>query len=124
MTWEIEFGGGGPEDVLVTSRGLASVEGLDAQIEEILADPRFRPGMSVVFDETELDWSEMDAADLRRRGDLIPSYIERAGDVRVVVVSASPVSQGIFRQMEAYAGGFSFDWEVAATLDEARARLR
>jgi hypothetical protein len=122
MRWEIEFGGG-PEDVLVTSHGEASVEGLHAATSEITAHPRFRPGLWVIFDETDLDYSGMSAADLRRRADLIPSYLAGAGDVRVAVVSPGSVGHGIHRQLEAYAGGFPFDIAVVSTVDEARAWL-
>jgi hypothetical protein len=124
MTWEIEFGGAGPEDVLVTSRGLASVESLHAEIGEVMADPRFRPGLSIIFDETGLDWSAMSTADLRRRVALLPEYLAHAGDVRIVIVTGGPVGHGVLRQMDAYAGGFTFEWEAVRTLDEARSWLR
>jgi hypothetical protein len=122
MTWEIEFGGD-PEDVLATSHGTASVEGLHAVISEIVSSPSFRPGMWIVFDETDLDWSAMSTSDLRRRADFVEGYLEVAGDVRVVVVSPTPVGLGIHRQVEAYAGGFEFDMTVVPTLEEARAWL-
>jgi hypothetical protein len=122
MSWEIVFGGD-PEDVLATSRGTATVEGLDTLISEIRADPRFHPGMWVIIDESALDWTSMNASDLRRRADFVPAYLEGAGDVRVAVVSPSPVGQGIHRQMEVFAGGFPFDFAVVPTLEEARAWL-
>ena len=122
MTWEIVFGGD-PEDVLATSRGTATVEGLDALVSEIRAHPSFRPGLRVIFDESALDWSSMTASDLRRRADFVPAHVEGAGDLRVAVVSPSPVGQGIHRQMEVFAGGFPFDLAVVPTLEEARAWL-
>ena len=123
MTWEIVFGGD-PEDVLITSHGLATVEGLHASAEEAMAHPSFRPGLRAIIDETDLDWRAMSAADLRRRTDLIPQYLERVGDLRLAIVSPHTVDVGIHRQMDAYAGGFPFEWTIVRTLAEARAWLR
>jgi len=122
MTWEIVYGGD-PEDVLATSHGTASVEGLHALTSEIVSHPEFRPGLWIIFDERDLDWGEMSTSDLRRRVEFITSYLEVAGEVRVAVVSPGPVGFGIHRQMEAYAGGFEFDMTVVPTLEEARAWL-
>ena len=123
MTWEIVWDAG-PEDVLVTSHGTASVEGLDAVIREVMADPRFHPGLSLIVDERDLVWGAMNAADLRRRAELLPGYLADAGDVRVAVVVAGPVGHGVHRQMESFSGGFTFDFAIVASLEEARAWLR
>lgn len=123
MTWEIVFGGD-PEDILVTTHGTATVEGLHAYAEETIAHPSFRPGARVILDETDLDWSAMSTSDLRRRTELVPGYLDRIGDVRLAIVSPHTVDVGIHRQMDAYAGGFPFEWTIVRTLDEARAWLR
>ncbi len=122
MTWEIVWGTG-PEDVLVTSHGAASVEGLDAVIREVMADPRFHPDLSIVFDESDLEWGAMDADDLRRRVQLVPGYLADAGDVRVAVVTGGPVGHGVHRQMESFSGGFTFDFAIVESLEDARAWL-
>lgn len=123
MTWEITWGAG-LEDVLVTSHGTASVEGLDAVIREVMADSRFHPGLSIVFDESDLEWGAMDATDLRRRVQLFPGYLADAGDVRVAVVTGGPVGHGVHRQMESLSGGFTFDFAIVSSLEDARAWLR
>jgi hypothetical protein len=105
MDWEITWvddSGGDPEDVRVTTSGLVTVEDLDAYVQEILADPRFRPGLHVLVDHRRADWSAMTEYDLRRRVDLLVRDADRIGGARSAWVGATAGDYGIGRMMQAF----------------------
>jgi hypothetical protein len=58
MQFSIEFGGD-PQDVTITATGAAEPAAFEQMNERLLADPRFRPGLSYL-----VDFSDLDAADL------------------------------------------------------------
>ena len=70
--------GGDPEDPLITTSRGVTVDALDEFTQAALSDPRYRPGMAVIVDHRNADWSEMTTADLRRRVDLLAHDAGRA----------------------------------------------
>jgi hypothetical protein len=118
---------GGPvEDVYVRTSGQASLEGLNRFIQDVLGDERWRPGMRVIIDHRELDWTAMTTAALRARVDSVAAESERIGKVRVATVVARTLDYGLQRMMQAY-WGERFDPVVTEgifyTVEEARAWL-
>ena len=97
ITW-----GGDPEDVYVTISGVATVEGLDIWVQELLADPGFRPGLRVLVDERRLDWSQMHSEDIERRVDLIAKDTARFGDAYAAMVVGTQVDYGVTRIEQAH----------------------
>src|SRR4051812_50016024 len=67
MHWAVQWGGG-PEDLRVTTSGVAAVDDLDAMMREAIADPQWRDGMKILIDHTQTDWAGFGAGDLQRRG--------------------------------------------------------
>jgi hypothetical protein len=59
--------GGDPEDVCMTTRGVARVRELDLMWREAVADLRRVDGMRVLVDHTRLDWSQVNTDDIRER---------------------------------------------------------
>lgn len=99
MEHEIEWGGD-PEDIYVTTRGVATVEGLNAWMQEVLADPRYRPGLRALLDHRELDWSRLNAGEVERRVELVAKDVSRFGDAHVASVVARQVDYGVARMMQ------------------------
>ncbi len=97
ITW-----GGDPEDVYVASSGIATVEGLNAWVQDLLADPRFRPGLLVLVDERRLDWSQMRPENIERRVDLIAKDAARFGDAYGAMVVGRQVDYGVARIEQAH----------------------
>jgi hypothetical protein len=97
ITW-----GGDPEDACVTTWGTASIEGLDAWIQEGLSDPRYRPGMHVLIDHRQLDWSGLAAADINERVELFARDAVRLDSARAAIVMQSPVDFGMARMEQTY----------------------
>src|SRR5690348_10733879 len=125
MKHHITWGGEAAEHVTVRTSGRASLEGLTAFTEEVLSDSRWRPGMRVLVDHCELDWSAMTSGDLRLRVDSLIRERERLGEAHIAIVMARSVNYGIGRVMQTFAdaGGARFDGEVFYTIGEARTWL-
>lgn len=78
------------DEVLVTTSGEVSLDGLDAIVTDLLADPRYHPGMTVVFDHSHLDWQTLYADDLVRRLHLALKEADLIGPRRIAVVTQDP----------------------------------
>lgn len=122
ITW-----GGDPEDASITTWGSATIEGLDAWVQEGLSDPRYRPGMRILIDHSRLDWSEVTPKDIHRRIELFAKEAVRSGHVSVAVVMLAPVDFGIARMEQAFIElhpEVQIDLAVFFSIDEAREWLR
>ena len=98
ITW-----GGDPEDGCVTTWGTASIEGLDAWVQEGLSDSRYRPGMHILIDHRQLDWGGLSPADMHERVELFARHAVRLDSARAAVVMRASVDFGMARMEQAYA---------------------
>lgn len=124
MNFEISFIDGDQIAVVKTS-GHATREGFDAFPEAVMADPRWRRGMSILGDHRELDMSGLSAQDIR---DLGNNRLLRGGAIgagRLAIVASTPAAFGLARMAENYGEGV-MPCLVRAfkTTDEALAWLR
>jgi hypothetical protein len=97
ITW-----GGDPEDARVTTWGTASIEGLDAWVQEGLSDPRYRPGMHILIDHRQLDWRGVSPENMHERVELFVRDTVRLDHACAAVVMGVPIEFGIARMEEAY----------------------
>ena len=97
ITW-----GGDPEDVCVTTWGTASIEGLDAWVQEGLSDSRYRPGMHILIDHRQLDWGGLSPADMHERVELFARHAVRLDSARAAVVMRASVDFGMARMEQTY----------------------
>ena len=124
MECEIHWGGD-PEDVHVVASGRATVDELDAWVQEVLADPRFRPGLRVLVDHRLADLTGLTPDDLAHRADLLARDAERIGHHRVAWVATRKVDFGLGRVLDALIRDRTrFDTELFDDVDAARAWLR
>jgi hypothetical protein len=124
MQYEIRWGGVW-EDVLVTTTGKVTVEQLDAWVQEVLADPRFRPNLRVIVDHRLAEWDHLTVGELRRRIDILVRDADRIGHQRGAWVVGRPVDFGIGRMLQAFAEGrWRVEWRICSDLDAARAWLQ
>lgn len=94
--------GGDPEDVLLTVSGIASAAEFTGITDELVADPRFRPGASMIFDYRELDLGGMSAGTLRSLADSIAQRRNKIGAARIAVVFSRAVDFGVYRMFAAF----------------------
>ena len=94
----IEFGGDSLFDVVITTRGRADLEGVKRFGEELITDPRFRAGSTVLVDHSELDARPLTTSDLREIGRIAPELAELLGDTVFAVVVPDTFTFGLARQ--------------------------
>jgi hypothetical protein len=108
----------GPEDALIVTSGTATMDGLDAVVKDLLSDDRYVPGMSLLFDHTDLDWGSLRAEDLVRRLHLALKGADLIGPRRIAVVSADRRIDDVrmLRRNEP-------QWKAFGSVDDGRAWL-
>jgi len=122
MEWEVTWGGD-PEDILVVTSGVVTVEGLRAMGEVVLLDARYQPGMLALLDHTLLDWSGITSSEIRRRAVDLPDIRTRIGTTRIASVVATTVAFGLLRMLQIISND-ALDNAIFYTRDDARAWLR
>ncbi len=123
MEFELSWGGD-PEDLLVRMSGVAQAEDLEA-LREAVEDPRWRPGLRVLLDERQLDWSEMSSADIERRAAFLAENRDLIGHNYTAVVTSKSSDFGMLRMEQALIERrVPYELGIFRTLEEARAWLR
>ena len=82
------------------THGVASIEGLDAWVQDALNDPRVRAGSRVLVDHRDLDWSPLSHSDIERRAELLARDAPRIGPARVALVARSEADFGLMRMLD------------------------
>ncbi len=116
IVWGGEF-----EDVLITTSGDASVQDLDAMVQEAIADERFRDGLRVLIDHSNTRWWPLSDAEIEERADLIAEDAERLGRQRVAFVAGSPVDERIGEALQRLiAGRAGIESKIFGSVQAAR----
>lgn len=92
-------------DLIIRARGEATVQGFDAYLREALGDPRWRAGMNILADFTDLDLSSLSAKDIQHLASMHEVYREQLDSPAVAVVAGRPVNFGLVRMWEAIVEG-------------------
>src|ERR1700674_4269239 len=100
----IEFGGHPLFDVVITTRGSADLAGVKLFGEELITDPRFRAGSTILVDHSELDARTLTASDLREIGRIASGNAEQLGNTVFSVVVPDTLTFGLARQSSILAG--------------------
>ncbi|HEV2590535.1 MAG TPA: STAS/SEC14 domain-containing protein [Gaiellaceae bacterium] len=123
MEYRIDWNGGA-EDVLLTTSGDADVDALDAMVEELLVDPRFREGLKILLDHRKCRWIALETKDVCRRAELQQSKRDRIGYQQIAFVVDAPEEYGMARMLGAFLDGqVRFVAHAFTSIDEARAWL-
>jgi hypothetical protein len=101
VAYRIEFAIDAGADVTVTmSAGHASRFVSRRSFEELVAHPRFLPGMAVLFDNTVLDTSTLTTLDIRAIAEDAQRFRDRFGPL--AILAPQPETFGLGRMLEAY----------------------
>lgn len=111
VEYSIRFGGV-PQDVTITTSGLADADGLIGFVRDLVANPRFRPGMLILVDHMAIDASKLTGADVRAQADVVVSLAERLGPTTVAIVVPTPLTFGYARMYEHHASETQLDTRV------------
>lgn len=89
----------------MSTSGRANAEGFAAIDERILGDARHRPGMSVLFDHSDLDVAGFDPPRVRSVAERDREAYRTEGAFRyIAVVAPRPALFGLGRMWQAYVG--------------------
>ena len=124
MDFEISFIDDAQIAVVKTS-GRATIEGFDAFLEAVTSDPRWRPGMSILSDHSELDVAHISSQDIESIVSFRLSRADELGDGCLALVANTPLKYGLSREFEAYGEVvLPLRTRIFATTDDALAWLR
>ena len=91
-----------PQDVTLTLSGKATIGELLTMLETVTADERFRPGMSILVDDTAVDVLEISAEDVRVFADALVRN-PKIGRGTAAIVAPETVAYGFARMLESQA---------------------
>jgi hypothetical protein len=120
----IEFGGDSLFDVVITTRGSATLEGVKLFGQELITDPRFRPGSTVLVDHSELDARPLTSSDISEIGVIASAAAEQLGNTVFAVVVPDSFTFGLARQSATRAEPLESAVHIFYSRDEAEAWLR
>lgn len=120
MSYTIDFDDQGA--VTVRTHGTADRHGIVRFIDELVDDPRFQAGTTVLIDHTNLDLHPLHTADIQAIADAVIRMNDRVAGTAVAIVTPASVGYGLSRQFTAFAESFGsgLDTRVFTTLEEAR----
>ncbi len=122
MEYSIQFGGM-PEDVTITTSGLADADGLIGFVRDLVANPRFRPGMLILVDHMAIDASRLTGADVQAQARVVVELAGRLGRSKVAIVVPTPLTFGYARMYEHYAAETELESRVFYSRRDAVAWL-
>jgi hypothetical protein len=122
VNYSIEFGGM-PQDVKITTSGLADADGLIGFVRDLVANPRFRPGMLILVDHMSIDASKLTGADVRAQAGVVVGLSDQLGPSKVAIVVPTPLTFGYARMYEHHAADTQLDSRVFYSRREALAWL-
>jgi hypothetical protein len=102
VLYTIDFGGE-PQDVTITTSGPANAEGLLGFVRDLVADPRYRPGMLILVDHLAVDPSTITGADIRAQAQTVVALDDQIGPSTVAIVVPNPLAFGYARMYELHA---------------------
>jgi len=126
VDFTIEFGGE-PQDVTITTSGVADVGGSARLYAELVSDPRHRRGLLVLADHSALDTSELTDLDIERIAAAVSTTEWAAPPRAVAIVISTARALDHARLAIAHMGGsrsnrgvFSSRTQAVAWLQEQR----
>ena len=122
MDFTIEFGGE-PQDVTVTTFGIADVEGSRRLYSALASHPRYRAGLLILADHSALEMSRLTDLDLERIAAAITESDWNLPPRAVAIVASNLETHARAREAVAHLGGSLSHRRVFVTREEALAWL-
>ena len=124
LEFELNWDSSGPEDLLLTTRGIASAEGIAAYRQAINADARLRPDILILVDHRELDWSQMTSPQIRTESSVFQRDARPLGNATMAVVMGSTLDFGLMRMLHSQIpADVEIERAVFYSIEDARAWL-
>ena len=124
MTYDVDFDDTGGFDVIVTASGVFDLKEFLEGRERVLNDPRFRSGMNVLVDHSQLDLSTASIHDVRAAASSAAQRYATSGPGRIAIVAPHSVAFGLGRMWQSMtAEELAGNSVVVGTVAEAEAWL-
>ncbi len=88
-------------------------------VEELVADPRFRPGMPILFDDYGADVRNVSVEDVKALAHHFVRLSPELGSARAAMLVSEPLTFGVARMFEQYASNASLTFSVFYRREEA-----
>ncbi len=123
MDYTIDFTAG-PDMVVITTSGEAALDAWRRYHLELLADPRYTPGLSILVDHSALDWVALTNDQVREIGRIVRSFNEQVRTGRRAVVVSGQLAYGLVRMSQGQMVGAEERIKVFRSREEAEAWLQ
>jgi anti-anti-sigma regulatory factor len=100
MTYDIDFDDTGAFDLVVRASGVFDLNEFLEGRERVLNDPRFRSGMNVLVDHSQLDLSSATIDDVRAAASSAARRYATSGPGRIAIVAPTSVAFGLGRMWQ------------------------
>ncbi len=103
MNYDVRFSDT-ERQVVIAVRGELTISGIAEYIRKTLADPRWRPGMDVLFDYRSVDVNQLSGDDIGHMADLVVAHQDEHRGSRLAMVMDNDLSFGLARMWQSQVG--------------------
>lgn len=104
MDWQLNFR---DDEILeMKTSGIFSFDDLTKMIEQIIVDPKWKPGMNVLADFREVDVKGVNVNELYKAKNLHIHYNELAGEGKIATILSSNLAYGFSRVYQAISSSY------------------
>ena len=95
MDWELNF----REDEILEMKtsGIFSFDDLTKMVEQVMDDPKWKPGMNVIADFRDVDVKGVNVNEIYRAKNLHVQYNDMAGEGKIATILSSNLAYGFSR---------------------------
>jgi hypothetical protein len=111
--------GSDPQDVTLTTSGLATAADFHRMKDELLGDTRFRAPMNILVDHTDLSAARLTDAEIRDVANSVTRLSSQFGTSRVAIVAPRALTFGLSRAALSMADTPALDVKVFGVRDNA-----
>ncbi|HWG55562.1 MAG TPA: hypothetical protein VNT58_03475 [Gaiellaceae bacterium] len=118
MEFRIDFGAP-PADVTLVTAGRATLDGFERMIHTLVDDPRFRPGMVILVDHTDLDLNALTDDDIAGVAETTREVAETLQAALLVIVAPTIIGYGLSRRWQSLVADLGIAVRVEMSRDDA-----
>lgn len=95
--------GGFPQDILIETRGEATTDDVKSLIADVMADPRYHPGVKILIDHSRLEGTSITSGDMPDLAAFVVARRDQVGETAIAVVAPNQREYGLSRTWRTYA---------------------
>jgi hypothetical protein len=99
MDWSLNFLN--DEILEIKTSGIFSIDDLTEMIEQVVVDPKWKPGMNIIADFREIDVKGVNVTEIYKVKNLHVQYNDIAGEGKIAIILNSNLAYGFSRIYQA-----------------------